>query len=123
MSEPGSRRTWPRCGCCATSSGRTARRRVEEQRTLAAWSGWGAVPGVFDEDRDEWAQARAELLELVGEDGYAAARRTTINAHYTDPAIVAAIWQLVQELGFDGGRVLEPGCGIGTFLGLAPAGR
>jgi SAM-dependent methyltransferase len=77
---------------------------------------------VFDEDRDEWAQARAELRDLVGEDGYAAARRTTINAHYTDPAIVAAIWQLVQDLGFDGGRVLEPGCGIGTFIGLAPAG-
>ena len=51
-----------------------------------------------------------------------AARRTTINAHYTDPAVVAAIWQLVPDLGFDGGRVLEPGCGIGTFLGLAPQG-
>ena len=76
---------------------------------------------MFDEDRDEWAQARSELLELVGEDGYAAARRTTINAHYTDPAIVAVIWQTVRELGFDGGRVLEPGCGIGTFIGLAPA--
>ena len=95
---------------------------VREQRTLAAWSGWGAVPGVFDEDRDGWAQARSELLELVGEDGYAAARRTTINAHYTDPAIVAAIWQTVREPGFDGGRVLEPGCGIGTFIGMAPAG-
>ena len=94
---------------------------VEEQRTLAAWSAWGAVPGVFDEDRDEWAQARSELLELVGEDGYAAARRTTINAHYTDPAIVAVIWQTVRDLGFDGGRVLEPGCGIGTFIGLAAA--
>src|SRR5450755_1004265 len=94
---------------------------VEQQRTLAAWAGWGAVPGVFDEDRDEWAQARSELLELAGEDGYAAARRTTINAHYTDPAIVAVIWQTVGELGFDGGRVLEPGCGIGTFIGLAPA--
>ncbi|HYB24205.1 MAG TPA: hypothetical protein VED41_10430 [Solirubrobacteraceae bacterium] len=93
---------------------------VEEQRTLAAWSGWGAVPGVFDEDRDEWAPARAALRELVGEDGYAAARRTTINAHYTDPAIVAVIWQTVRDLGFDGGRVLEPGCGIGTFIGLAP---
>jgi SAM-dependent methyltransferase len=95
---------------------------VEEQRTLAAWSAWGAVAGVFDEDRDEWAAVRQELRELVGEAGYAAARRTTINAHYTDPAIVAAIWQLVQDLGFDGGRVLEPGCGIGTFIGLAPAG-
>ena len=68
-----------------------------EQRTLAAWSGWGAVPGVFDEDRDEWATGARELRELLGEDGYAAARRTTINAHYTDPAIVAAIWQLVQR--------------------------
>ena len=94
---------------------------VEEQRTLAAWSGWGAVAGVFDEDRDGWAQARSELLQLVGEDGYAAARRTTINAHYTDPAIVAVIWQTVRDLGFDGGRVLEPGCGIGTFIGLAAA--
>jgi SAM-dependent methyltransferase len=79
------------------------------------------VPSVFDEDRDDWAQARAELLELVGENEYAAARRTTINAHYTDPTVVAVIWQTVRGLGFDGGRVLEPGCGIGTFIGLAPA--
>ena len=77
---------------------------------------------MFDEDRAEWAAVRAELRALVGEEGYVAARRTTINAHYTDPAVVAAIWQLVQDLGFDGGRVLEPGCGIGTFLGLAPEG-
>jgi N12 class adenine-specific DNA methylase len=75
---------------------------------------------VFDEDRDQWAAVRGELRELLGDDGYASARRTTINAHYTDPAVVAAIWQTVGELGFDGGRVLEPGCGAGMFLGLAP---
>ena len=92
-----------------------------EQRTLAGWSSWGAVPAVFDKDRSEWTAVRAELRELLGEDGYASARRTTINAHYTDPAVVAAIWQTVGELGFDGGRVLEPGCGAGVFLGLAPA--
>ena len=62
---------------------------------LAAWSGWGAVPQVFDEQRDEWAPARAQLRELAGEHGYEAARRTTINAHYTDPRIAAAIWQAV----------------------------
>ncbi len=89
---------------------------------LAAWSGWGAVPQVFDEQREEWALAREQLRELAGEHGYEAARRTTINAHYTDPRIAAAIWHAVESLGFAGGRVLEPGCGAGIFLGLAPAG-
>ncbi|MGO9899189.1 MAG: methyltransferase domain-containing protein [Solirubrobacteraceae bacterium] len=93
----------------------------EEQEVLAAWSGWGAVPQIFDEQRDEWGQAREQLRELIGEDGYEAARRTTINAHYTDPRIAAAIWQAVTALGFTGGRVLEPGCGAGIFLALAPA--
>ena len=92
----------------------------EEQEVLAAWSGWGAVPQLFDEQRDEWGQARAQLRELAGEHGYEAARRTTINAHYTDPRIAAAIWQAVTALGFTGGRVLEPGCGAGIFLALAP---
>ncbi|MGP0035800.1 MAG: methyltransferase domain-containing protein [Solirubrobacteraceae bacterium] len=93
----------------------------EEQEVLAAWSGWGAVPQLFDEQRDEWGQAREQLRELAGEHGYEAARRTTINAHYTDPRIAAAIWQAVTALGFTAGRVLEPGCGAGIFLGLAPA--
>jgi N12 class adenine-specific DNA methylase/SAM-dependent methyltransferase len=88
---------------------------------LAAWSGWGAVPQLFDEQREEWAQARAQVRELAGEHGYEAARRTTINAHYTDSRIAAAIWQAVTALGFTGGRVLEPGCGAGIFLALAPA--
>jgi len=87
---------------------------------VVAWSGWGAVPAVFDEQRSEWADAREQLRELLDEDAYAAARRTTINAHYTDPAIADAVWQTVHDLGFDGGRVLEPGCGAGVFLGLAP---
>jgi N12 class adenine-specific DNA methylase/SAM-dependent methyltransferase len=77
---------------------------------------------VFDEQHVEWALAREQLRELVGEHGYGAARRTTINAHYTDPRVAAAIWHAVEGLGFDGGRVLEPGCGAGIFLGLAPAG-
>lgn len=77
---------------------------------------------MFAEQREEWALARKQLSELASEHGYAAARRTTINAHYTDPQIATAIWHTVRELGFDRGRVLEPGCGPGIFLGLAPPG-
>ena len=67
-------------------------------------------------------QRAASCASCSATTGTPAPRRTTINAHYTDPAVVAAIWQTVRELGFDGGRVLEPGCGAGMFLGLAPAG-
>jgi len=93
-----------------------------EQRVLARWSSWGAVPEIFDEGRAEWAKERDQLRELVDGDAFAAARRTTINAHFTDPAYVRAIWSAVEDLGFDGGRVLEPGAGAGAFIGLAPAG-
>ena len=93
-----------------------------EQRVLARWGSWGAVPELFDERREEWASARAQLRGLLDDDAYAAARRTTINAHYTDPAIAMEIWRVVQDLGFSAGRVLEPGCGAGVFLSLAPEG-
>jgi len=92
----------------------------QEQTVLAGWSSWGAISQVFDGDRDEWAAVRGKLEDLLGEAGVAAARRTTLNAHFTDPAIVDAMWTHLRDLGFDGGRVLEPGCGSGTFLGLAP---
>jgi len=90
-----------------------------EQRVLARWSGWGAVPRVFDDFRAEFAPVREQLRELLTDVEYAAARRTTINAHYTDPAYVRRMWQLLAGLGFTEGRVLEPGCGAGTFIGLA----
>ena len=93
-----------------------------ERVTLAAWSSWGAVPEIFDVTRAEWTGEREQLHELLGEQGSAAARRTTINAHYTHPAIARAMWALAAELGFEGGRVLEPGCGAGVFIGLAPPG-
>jgi N12 class adenine-specific DNA methylase len=94
----------------------------EEQQILARWSAWGAVPMVFDESRPEWALAREQLRSLLDEVAYAAARRTTINAHYTDPAYVREMWAALTRLGFTRGRVLEPGCGAGTFIGMAPAG-
>ncbi len=94
----------------------------EEQQLLARWSGWGAVAEIFDEQRSGWAREREQLRELLDERAYAAARRTTINAHYTDPTYVQAIWRAVQDLGFQDGLVLEPGAGAGTFIGLAPPG-
>ncbi|MEX5265898.1 helicase-related protein [Kocuria sp. CPCC 205231] len=95
-----------------------------ERTTLARWGSWGAsgVAEVFDESRTEYEAERAELRELLDEAEYAAARRTVINAHYTDPAIATEVWGALTGLGFEGGRVLEPGSGAGTFIGLAPEG-
>ncbi|MHA7146495.1 hypothetical protein ACX80U_17440 [Arthrobacter sp. TmT3-37] len=75
---------------------------------------------VFDETRSEYEADRAELRELLSESEYRAANRTVINAHYTDPALATELWQTLNTLGFTGGRVLEPGSGAGTFIGLAP---
>jgi hypothetical protein len=77
---------------------------------------------VFDETNAEWAAVREELHQLLDAEAWRAARRTTINAHYTDPAIAQAMWHTLTDLGFQAGRVLEPGAGAGTFIGLAPAG-
>ena len=75
---------------------------------------------MFDDERREWDAERAELRELLSEAEWDAAARTTINAHYTDPLIVRQMWRALGALGFDGGRVLEPGSGAGTFIGMAP---
>ena len=80
------------------------------------------MPEIFDEALDRYASQRAQLIALLGPHGYAAARRSTINAHYTHPLIVDAMWQFAHRLGFSGGRVLEPGCGPGVFIGRAPDG-
>lgn len=93
-----------------------------EQAVLARWSGWGAVPEVFDTGRDDFAWAREQLNDLLNEDEWAAASRNTLNAHYTDLGLVGPIWSALGELGFTEGRVLEPGCGSGNFVGTAPPG-
>jgi len=90
-----------------------------EQDRLAAWSGWGAVPQIFD-GREDWAAENTALRGVLSEQEYRRAEANTLNAHYTDPEIAAALWDTLREAGFTGGRVLEPGCGSGTFLGLAP---
>jgi len=91
-----------------------------EQDVLARWSGWGAVPQIFEPHREDWVGDNTELRGLLTEAQYRSASANTLNAHYTDPAIVAALWDSVAAAGFTGGRVLEPGCGVGTFIGLAP---
>ncbi len=94
----------------------------DEQAVLARWSGWGALPTVFDESDTEWADIRQQLRGRLDERAWSAARRTTLNAHYTPSVLVDQIWKTTQQLGFAGGRVLEPGCGSGNFIGLAPGG-
>jgi N12 class adenine-specific DNA methylase len=93
-----------------------------EQLVLARWSGWGSAAAIFDQARSEYAAERAELRGQLSEAQWRAAARTTLNAHYTDTALVSAIWEAIEERGFaeTRGRVLEPGCGAGAFLGLAP---
>ncbi|PZO60204.1 MAG: hypothetical protein DI639_05365 [Leifsonia xyli] len=76
---------------------------------------------MFDDTKLGWATERAQLRQLLDDDAYAQARRTTINAHYTDPAYVRTVWSALDRLGFSGGRVLEPGSGAGIFIGMAPA--
>jgi hypothetical protein len=89
---------------------------------MARWSGWGAVPEVFDTSRKEFGWARDQLVGLLTAPELAAAARSTLNAHYTDAALVQAMWAAASQLGFTGGQVLEPGSGSGNFIGFAPAG-
>ncbi len=91
---------------------------------LARWSGWGAIPQIFDESDDRYVDERAELRQLLRtEEGWAQARRTTLNAHYTSASVVQAMWHATGALGVEGDvRVLEPGCGSGNFIGFAPPG-
>ncbi|MCT7294380.1 helicase, partial [Rhodococcus sp. PAE-6] len=97
---------------------------ADEQAVLAQWSGWGAIPEIFDNRAKiltQWGDEHAELLDLLGDKGFAQARQTTLNAHYTDPAVVAELWRAVQRAGLpEGAVVLEPGCGAGHFVGTAP---
>ncbi|RUQ19842.1 hypothetical protein [Kocuria sp. HSID16901] len=97
---------------------------TEERQELARWGSWGAtgLSEVFNPARSEFEAEREELRQELSEDEYRAAERTVLNAHYTDPRVAQAMWQAVQHLGFESGRVLEPGSGSGTFIGTAPEG-
>lgn len=93
---------------------------ADEQATLARWSSWGSLPGVFDPADRRWDTLRAELRVALDDREWRAAERTTLNAHYTPVAFAQHLWSAVGRLGLSGGRVLEAGCGAGTFLGTVP---
>lgn len=95
---------------------------LPEQRILAAWSGWGAIPQIFDPRAEDFTAERVQLANLLTPEQYRHAQASILNAHYTDPAVVAAVWDALAAAGFSGGPVLEPGCGSGTFIGHAPHG-
>ena len=92
----------------------------EQQDVLSSYVGWGGIPEVFDESKSEWSKEYAELKALLTPEEYDAARGSTLNAHYTSPAVIRAIYEAVGGMGFEGGRILEPSMGVGNFFGLLP---
>lgn len=95
---------------------------AEEQQVLSQYVGWGGLPDVFDPDKDSWATEYAELKGLLSEDEYAAARASTLNAHYTSPIVIRSIYNAVERMGFKSGNILEPSMGVGNFFGMLPEG-
>lgn len=92
----------------------------EEQAILAAYTGWGGLPMVFDKQQAAWAREYAELKSLLPEEDYRAAMESTLTAFYTPPVVIRAMYDLLLQLGFSQGRILEPSCGIGGFFSLLP---
>ena len=92
----------------------------EQQEVLSRYVGWGGIPEAFDESKSEWSKEYAELKALLTPEEYEAARGSTLNAHYTSPAVIRAIYEAVGSMGFEGGRILEPSMGVGNFFGLLP---
>ena len=92
----------------------------EQQDKLSRYVGWGGIPEVFDEHKPDWSKEYAELKALLTPEEYDAARGSTLNAHYTSPAVIRAIYEAVGSMGFAGGRILEPSMGVGNFFGLLP---
>lgn len=94
---------------------------AEEQAVLAKFSSWGATVGIFDEKNEAYADLRERMQQVLGDEEIAEAREASLNAHFTNPAIVQSMWSVLERAGFKGGAVLEPGCGSGNFIGAAPA--
>ena len=92
----------------------------EEQEILSQYVGWGGLADAFDPDKDSWVKEYKELKGLLSEDEYAAARASTLNAHYTSPTVIRAIYDTVEQMGFTTGNILEPSMGVGNFFGMLP---
>ena len=93
---------------------------AEEQQVLSQYVGWGGLADAFDPSKDSWAKEYAELTGLLSEDEYAAARSSTLNAHYTSPTVIRGIYDAVERMGFHSGNILEPSMGVGNFFGMLP---
>ena len=92
----------------------------EQQQVLSRYVGWGGLADAFDPDKESWSKEYAQLKELLTLEEYAAARGSTLNAHYTSPTVIRAIYEAVGRMGFETGNILEPSCGVGNFFGMLP---
>lgn len=92
----------------------------EEQKILAKYGGWGGMPQAFDHANEQWSKEYKQLRELLTDDEYKAAAESTLNAHYTSPEIIGAMYKALNNFGFNGGNVLEPAMGVGNFFGCMP---
>ena len=93
---------------------------AEEQRVLSQYVGWGGLADTFDPNKENWSAEYTQLKELLSEDEYAAARASTLNAHYTSPTVIRSIYDAVERMGFRSGNILEPSMGVGNFFGMLP---
>ena len=92
----------------------------EQQEILSRYVGWGGLADAFDESKDNWKDEFAELYATLSPEEYAAARASTLNAHYTSPTVIRAIYDAVENMGFQTGNILEPSMGVGNFFGMLP---
>ena len=92
----------------------------EEQEVLSRYVGWGSLPQVFEESNAAWADEFRKLYETLSPEEYEAARASVLNAHYTSPTVIKAMYAAIEKMGFRMGNILEPSCGIGNFFGLLP---
>ena len=100
------------------AEGRQAR--PDEQEILSRYVGWGGIPQAFDEENTQWSEEYRQLKELLTEKECDAARSSTLNAHYTSPTVIRAMYDAIEKMGFRTGNVLEPSCGVGNFFGMLP---
>ena len=92
----------------------------EEQEVLSNYVGWGGLADAFDSNKPNWSKEYQELKNLLPEKEYEMARASTLNAHYTSPVVIKAMYEALSQMGFKTGNILEPSMGIGNFFGLLP---
>ena len=92
----------------------------EEQDLLSKFVGWGGLADAFDDSKPAWAEEYKELRSALTPEEYASARASTLNAHYTSPVVIRAVYEALSNMGFTGGNILEPSMGIGNFFGMLP---